>query len=107
MHVCCGHVCTDRSKFVTTCVPRCHSAQYACLLQSGIQHQSNTQTNKSHACAADLGQGVNSALLDVGQLYTSLQESSDVQAALADYERKRLPENHALMKLQQVCIHLF
>lgn len=52
---------------------------------------------------ADLGQGVNSALLDVGTLSNSLAvHPGDVSAALHDYEQKRLPENSALIRLMQV-----
>jgi hypothetical protein len=57
-------------------------------------------------CAVDIGQGVNAALLDVRSLHTSLQFfPGDIHAALRDYERRRLPENRALMRLVQVCSH--
>lgn len=56
---------------------------------------------RSHS-RADLGQGVNSALLDVAQLADSLDaHPRDEAAAMRDYERARLPENHALLRLMQ------
>ena len=55
-------------------------------------------------CDADLGQGVNAALLDVGTLARCLNEHpDDVSAALAEYEDVRLPEIRALIRLMQVC----
>jgi 2-polyprenyl-6-methoxyphenol hydroxylase-like FAD-dependent oxidoreductase len=55
---------------------------------------------------ADLGLGVNSALQDVDTLSSSLaQHDGDAAAALHAYERVRLPENTALMRLMQVRRH--
>jgi 2-polyprenyl-6-methoxyphenol hydroxylase-like FAD-dependent oxidoreductase len=51
---------------------------------------------------ADLGQGVNAALLDVHTLAATLaQHDGDVREALLAYERTRLPEIRALMTLTQ------
>lgn len=52
---------------------------------------------------ADLGQGVNSALLDVGTLSACLRtHSRDVDTALTQFEEMRLPENRALVRMNQV-----
>ena len=51
----------------------------------------------------DLGQGVNSALLDVGTLSACLaSHHSGANAALAEFEQIRLPENRALVRLTKV-----
>ena len=56
------------------------------------------------ACAcADLAQGVNAALVDVGVLSQCFERNpQDLGAALKQYEEQRLPENAALIRLVQV-----
>ena len=52
---------------------------------------------------ADLGLGVNSALLDVSTLEDCLQaHASSVADGLRAFERVRVPENHALIRLNAV-----
>ena len=55
-----------------------------------------------HAFPPDLGQGVNSALEDVYQLHRCLNANpSNISQALASYEKNRLPEAKALVKLMK------
>ena len=52
---------------------------------------------------ADIGQGVNSAMLDIMQLYESVgAQGSDLNTALAEYQAKRVPESFALMRMVSV-----
>ncbi|KAK3255626.1 hypothetical protein CYMTET_35204 [Cymbomonas tetramitiformis] len=56
-----------------------------------------------HCFPPDLGQGVNSALEDAVVLNEALERCGDqVEAALPLYERMRLPETKALVKLVQI-----
>lgn len=53
--------------------------------------------------AADIGQGVNSALLDVVTLADCIQDSNgDLSSALRKYEEVRLAETAALVRIMQV-----
>ena len=59
--------------------------------------------DSAHAFPPDIGQGVNSALVDVLELESELEgEATDLASALGTYERKRMPEVKALVKLCQV-----
>jgi 2-polyprenyl-6-methoxyphenol hydroxylase-like FAD-dependent oxidoreductase len=52
---------------------------------------------------ADLGQGVNSAFLDVRALVEALgAQPDDLAAGLRAYEATQLPEARALCRIQQV-----
>lgn len=52
---------------------------------------------------ADIGLGVNAALIDAAALSESFAAfPASESAALQDYERKRLPEHEALIRLVQV-----
>jgi 2-polyprenyl-6-methoxyphenol hydroxylase-like FAD-dependent oxidoreductase len=53
--------------------------------------------------SADIGQGVNSALLDVSTLLGCIEKCpNDLTAALREYETIRLAENEALVRIMQV-----
>ena len=53
--------------------------------------------------SADLGQGVNSALLDVATLSDCIQDSKgDLGSALRKHEEVRLAESAALVRMMQV-----
>eukprot|EP00892_Ulva_mutabilis_P006561 jgi/Ulvmu1/4277/UM198_0001.1 len=57
----------------------------------------------AHVFPPDLGQGVNSSVLDVDTLAACLDEHpGDASAALRAYEVARLPENRALQRMMQV-----
>merc|ERR1712054_697267 len=54
----------------------------------------------AHAFPPDLGQGVNSGLADVHDLYTSLKETdNNIEKGLKLYEDRRAPEVAALTKM--------
>lgn len=56
-----------------------------------------------HSFPPDLGQGVNAAVRDVDVLRECLESSAtDIAAALAAFESRRVPESAALIRLMQV-----
>jgi hypothetical protein len=80
------------------------------LLRSAAKHGSfrtgpQCDSHVKSVAFADYDQGVNAALLDVCSLAMALEafnNTGDVAAALARYERRRLPEMGALMRLMKV-----
>jgi 2-polyprenyl-6-methoxyphenol hydroxylase-like FAD-dependent oxidoreductase len=56
----------------------------------------------AHAVSANLGQGVNSGIESAGALAKALDDcSGDIQAGLQLYNQRRLPDVHALYKLDR------
>ncbi|MEL6234944.1 MAG: NAD(P)/FAD-dependent oxidoreductase [Pseudomonadota bacterium] len=60
-----------------------------------------------HATSPQLGQGANMALLDAAALATALGETDDIDAALAEYRRKRIIHIRLYQLISQVFTPLY
>lgn len=76
------------------------------MVRAGTESRCRCSAARRHSssvCVADIGQGVNAALLDVSTLTNCMAKSpQDLNAALREYEAIRVGENRALVRMMQV-----